>query len=333
MNGLYSVEHGVLLTREILGDRRQVLEPIRIPAEHFEASVLTTLPEEKSMAYNLEGRLGVQIINGANEKAVISAPAWGGSFESPITNLENQNLAARLGDTAVVSYNMPGHGTQFSSLPWRREARQGLRRGSFLAAGGQIGDLLKSRTNPYDHLDVVGFSTGGRAALGIAGKVGHVTNMVVFDPPGSEKMSYKEFASRYKKIEGEHSLGYRTASRDEELQQLIDQSPRHKRKGIGQNISNGSLIDYYYREPAALARGGLREDLRKTNFHRISRFVFISPEQSALNRPDTVKHILELTAQENRGTRFEHWRFAGTHAFSRIGASAVAQLYKVALTA
>lgn len=334
MSNFYSAEGGVLLTREVLGNNVTQLDPIFIPKEKFDPPDLKPGHERQSMTYSEDGALGVEILNGESDRLVISAPAWGGSFESPITRLENRSLASCLGDTGIVSYNMPGHGDTFASVPWPSYVRKGLHEGSFLQAGRYVGNFLAQETYTNDNIDVVGFSTGGRVALGIAGALhSPIGNIVLFDPPGSERMSYKQFAQQYRVKEGEHSVQYRQESTDTRLQRLIAQSTRHTRQGILTNIRNGSLIDYYVREPAALARGQLEADLKQANLHPVKRLVFISPEQSELNNVDTVRRILHRTAKKHPNTTVEHMRFSGTHAFTRLGSVALARLYEAALLA
>lgn len=329
----YSLEGGVTINRTQIRELTTNLPSLHIPEDDFNNRLCVVPKDFSEHARNDYGQLGIRTYEPNNSHAVLHAPAWGGTFESPITNVENQKLSYLLPGAALISFNMPGHGEHYASSPWPKNARRDLRtNSSFMAAGKHIGNLLARNADFYDTLDVVGFSTGGRTVLGITTELKRdIGTVVVYDPPGSRHYSYREFARQYREKEGAHALSYREHSKDEEFQTLINNSTRHKKEGILANIRNGSLLDYYFWEPRALAHGTLAADLRRTNFHSVNRFVFISPTGSELNDPVDVHKILQNTATKNKGTTFEHWTFNGTHAFSRVGSMAIARLFEVAL--
>lgn len=305
-----------------------------ITADDLDPSGIEPIDDTFRQTEHVNSRtLGTEVIRRSAGRLAIAIPAWGGTFESPITSLETQRIAHCLPAHTLLSINMPGHGEEFRSAAWPRTVRAGLNKGSFLEGGKYIADFLEPHANHSRTVDILGYSAGARSAVGTAAHLSRpVDNLVLYDPPGSAKYPYKEFVERYRQTEGAHRRAYQAASTDTELQKLIMNSERHTLPDALAKLKHGTLYDYYKREPLALAAGTLRSDLLNANLENVQRVIFISPRYSALNNPDDVQKILADANEHHVTTTFEHITFDGSHTFPQLGSLALARLYQAALT-
>lgn len=273
-----------------------------------------------------------------SEKLAIHALAWGGCTENPVTAHETQRFDEILDDYDTLHLTMPGHGQYHKSSRWSATARLQMHTsGSFLRAGTHLAKFLRESDQVFnaDRIDVMGVSTGGRSAIGLASELGRtVTNLVIFDAPGSSKMSYSQFKEQFTTVEGKHGRRYAAASPDEQYQDIMSKAQSRASIAYLKAFARRDIraaYDFYISEIYGMAQGALEHDLTQASLENVERVVFISPSESALNDAKQVNEALRNAKLHHPATTFEQYTFAGTHVAPRAASTTLAWLFRAAL--
>lgn len=288
--------------------------------------------------YSSRRQLTARTITRASDKLAVHVQAWGGTAENPVTAHEAQRFDEVFDEYDTLHLTMPGHGQQHPSSRWPIGVRMQLHTsGSFLRAGGHLATFLRESDQIFnaDTIDIVGTSTGGRSAIGLAAELGRtVSNLVLFDAPGSEKLSYTEFKERFTAIEGHYGSKYQAASMDSQYQDIMSSAPRRATMTYLKAFARRDVraaYDFYISEIYGMAKGALERDLLRAPLENVARIVFISPDESALNDPHLVNEALRNAKLHHPSTAFEHYTVNGTHVMPRGASTTLAWLSRAAL--
>ena len=209
--------------------------------------------------------------------------------------------------------------------------------GSFIRAGQYLGDILRTTPDVEQArpIDILGTSTGGRSAIGLASSLGkYVRNLIIFDAPGSRKMSYKNFQHQFGVQEAQHGARYVSGSHDEQFQAIMRAAPSRASIDYMRRFARRDPIaayDFYVSEIFGMSRGKLLNDLLQSDLSLVRRVVFLSPDRSELNNPEDVAGALKQAQAEHPHTVFEHYLLNGTHVMPRATSTMMSWLTKAAI--
>lgn len=329
-------DKGLDLAQMRFGDNTGYYHDRSIAFDVLTSCVPPELPPILSFESRIKRRkLGMQAISWQAPNAIVYLPGWGGTFESPITKLEIDHLTAEApADTDIIRINLPGHGDSFRSTRWPRSVARDISHGDFFSAGKYIAPFLEGEIHHRQSLSILGTSFGGRIALGLAHNLKRpIDTVAIFDSPGTIAQTYKDFTQTYRQKEGHAASIYCQESPDTNLQALINTSARHSKTAQLGRLLRGSLLQYYYAEPAGMAAGTLPVELEAAELGNVKRLAFISPEASYLNEVSAVRRALQrvysnqLRTRGENSTAIEHWTFPGTHAITRYSSNILGLVY------
>jgi pimeloyl-ACP methyl ester carboxylesterase len=275
-------------------------------------------------------------------KVALHLLPWAGSIDNDVTRHEAVRIYEALPDHRHVFISAPGHGLpeQTHSKHWPLGVRASfLKSGSFLAAGSYIGSHLRGSRILKDvrSVDIFGHSTGGRAAVSLAGQLGHhVENVVLFDPPGAQRLGYSGLLRSFLKHEGTHGRKYTEASPDQQHVAVMQQAKSRKDLGALKAFAKQDFwgaVDTYGSELRALGKGTLEHDLRTASLSYVGRLAIISPVHSELNDSQAMADVLEATQTLHPSVVVEQFVTPGTHTVTRYASTVLASLYQAAYNA
>ena len=147
-------------------------------------------------------------------------------------------------------------------------------------------------------------------------------------------MSYKTFQQQYSGRESRHGTQYVSGSQDEQYQAIMSTAPSRASIAYMREFAKRDPIaayDFYVSEIFGMSRGKLLNDLLQSDLSLVRRVVFLSPEQSELNKPQNVTNVLRQAQANHTGTVFEQYVFNGTHVMPRATSTMMSWLTKAAI--
>jgi len=341
IDAAYSFRDGLTIDRTVYQTPDSIVsESLHLEEEVFRPEPLE--PDQKPLFdtfYAGHRQLSARTTLRRSGKLAIQALAWGGTAENPATAHETQRFDEVFSDYDTLHLTMPGHGQQHPSSRWPADVRLQMHTsGSFLRAGRHLATFLRNSDQVFDAdtIDVIGVSTGGRSSIGLASELGRqVSNLVIFDAPGSEKMSYGQFKECFTVVENQYGRRYSGVSEDVQYQDIMSALPSRASREYLQDFARRDVraaYDFYISEVYGMAKGSLERDMLRAPLENVGRVVFISPTESALNKPGAVDDILRNAKLQHPTTQFEQYVFTGTHLMPRTSSAALAWLTKAAIT-
>ena len=340
IDAAYSLHEGLVIDRTVFRTPDSTAnESLYLDGDLFDPNPLQ--PDQNptfETFYVGRQRLSARTATRASGKLAIQTLAWGGTAENSVTAHETQRFDKIFDDYDTLHITMPGHGKQHPSSRWPASVRAQLHTsGSFLKAGGHLARFLQESEQVFnaDTIDVVGVSTGGRSAIGLASELGRtVSSLVLFDAPGSTKMSYGQFREQFTAAESRHGKRYSAASSDTQYQDIMSGAPSRASTAYLKEFAQRDVraaYDFYVSEVYGMAQGSLERDLLRASLENVGRVVFISPNESALNDPRLVNEALRNAKLQHPTTTFEQYTVNGTHVLPRSASTTLGWLVKAAL--
>jgi len=228
---------------------------------------------------------------------------WGGNSDNPVGAYELAIYARTHPNSTILAIDSPAVGA--SRRLSSRVSREIARSGSYISYGEVAVNALRSIFLDYDKRIISGASQGARRAIGITASLGEILQLPVhelhlLDPVGSHSQTVKELMKAFARLEGKHTNKYLEASPDQlavEAQREIGSLKRLPHV-LGKFVLRGGALNQMVREPQAMAKAGLANDLARS-LSNIEEIVIInSPEKSELTRPDYVLEILRMLAAQ-----------------------------------
>lgn len=223
---------------------------------------------------------------------------WGGNSSNPVGINELAAYAAAHPRHTIAAIDSPATG---ASEPLSSAiSREIGRTGSYFAYGEVAVRALESVLIDYDRHLFSGASEGARRSISTAAAMGEMLDIStaelhLLDPVGTHDQPLLELAKGFGSLEAGHSASYTAASPDKEAaadQATLD-SPANVARVLANFALHGGLINQFYREPQAMAKGGMHNDLARAIPHVTELVRISSPELSELTRPRDARDILE----------------------------------------
>lgn len=265
---------------------RSELADFRLSDENPEAA--SVIADGKTEKFKAAGGqiLTATLFNPNQENLTVIHPGWLGDGEHALTKLQ-VNLLAQQDPTTTFAYiNMPGM-RDSEALP-SSVMKEMKRTGSFEAYGEQIASALEVLRQDFEQTKGVGWSTGARAMLGILAarhNESGLEKVVAIDPPGSRKLGLTGIINAFIIQEGGYAKQYTPDTQTIEAKSIGAPKSSFDARAMWQAL---------YGFPVAMSRMGLEGDLIKatTGLSKDHSVAVVSPELSALNRPEDVADIM-----------------------------------------
>ena len=278
--------------------------PYANPDHESFGRVVRAVAEAKAAPRN-EAGVGYTLIppadlkNNFDELLVYSYP-WSGHTDNPVGKYEMAALAAEHPEKTIMSIDNPSTGIS-GHLPASYSKEIG-RTGSYMPYGEYAVGALAHVLKDYDGKTLFGSSQGSRRQVAMAAVMGDTLNqrtddLRLIDPVGSHEQSLRELAEGFMVNMAKNSGEYVDKSSDllaADTQRRQDAIPRVI-KGMSQLVLARGLASQFLREPQALAKDGLAEDLRLA-LPYVKRLEVITPDMSELTNVENIHRILEEIA-------------------------------------